>query len=93
VSANIIRLKAAAVGGVVRSGLGTNSRIAALPPGIMCAAHFVKEAGAGGRIQVMKEVGDERQIVVIAPPRNSWPPSRRILGASAEWHPEIQTAR
>ena len=47
--ASIIMLKAAAIGGVTRSGLGTNSTIAARPPGLKEACtFFMKLVHVGG---------------------------------------------
>ena len=62
----MMRLKAAGVGGVTRSGLGTNSRTAAPTAGGERCVDVAEEGDAGVAVEVVEEVGDERDVVAFA---------------------------
>ena len=65
VVASMIMLNAAAVGGDTRSGLGTNSTIAARPPG-QRRSHLAQKCRARRHIEVMQKIRNQRQIVAAA---------------------------
>ena len=59
----MVMLNAAAMGGVTRSSLGTNSRVAARPPGFKESVDLFEEIDARQDVEVMQEVGEEDDVV------------------------------
>src|ERR1022692_3957628 len=60
VLANMVKLKAAAMGGEMRSSLGTNSSAAAR---LQCRMHFPQQPDARGRVEMVQEIREQDDVV------------------------------